>query len=230
MTHFRDLPPVDIFQFIENIPQDQLKGFDSENKLDPATDPIKVTSRLSRATRPSNALVLARKYLNQVPGAISGQGGHAHTFGVACTLVHGFLLYDEEAINLMLEWNVKCQESWTWDDIVKKVRDAFEKPSVEQPGWMFANNNKYILPENMNEGLDEILLMEELPLEKRRPGSIDDPASLAIKFRHQNMTEHGVCRYVYWQSKFYVWNDSYYECLEGDSINKISERLILYNN
>jgi hypothetical protein len=37
-------------------------------------------------------------YLAKVPGAVSGSGGHDQTFRVACALINGFPLGEDEAL------------------------------------------------------------------------------------------------------------------------------------
>lgn len=66
----------------------------------------------------------ARKYLAATPGAISGSGGHGHTFLVASKVVRGFDLSVDDAIALMLEWNGKCSPPWSERDIRRKCEQA----------------------------------------------------------------------------------------------------------
>lgn len=66
----------------------------------------------------------ARSYLQRIPPAISGQGGHNATFKAACVLVLGFGLSEGDAARLMSEWNVGCNPPWSDRDLVRKVREA----------------------------------------------------------------------------------------------------------
>jgi hypothetical protein len=56
---------------------------------------------------PATADVLerARAYMAQVPPAIEGQHGDNATFSVCAHLVIGFMLSDQEALPILLEWN-----------------------------------------------------------------------------------------------------------------------------
>lgn len=63
-------------------------------------------------------------YLDSTPGAIEGQGGDAHTFRVACKLVRGFNLSDDEALTYLLAWNAKCLPPWAMSDLKVKVQSA----------------------------------------------------------------------------------------------------------
>src|SRR5262249_11333857 len=56
----------------------------------------------------------ATLYLAKCDPAISGHGGHNHTFKIACKLVKGFGLSQEQAFDLMWTyWNPACQPPWT---------------------------------------------------------------------------------------------------------------------
>ncbi len=66
----------------------------------------------------------ARGYLAHVEGAISGQGGHARTFRVACVLVHKFGLTIEQAFPLLQLWNQTCEPPWSEKELLHKLQDA----------------------------------------------------------------------------------------------------------
>ncbi len=66
----------------------------------------------------------AEAYFNKVPGAISGQGGHAATFRAASLLVHGFGLSEAESFPLFTKWNQRCQPQWTEAELRHKLADA----------------------------------------------------------------------------------------------------------
>lgn len=66
----------------------------------------------------------ARRYVQRCPPAISGQFGHKTTFKVACALVHGFALSEQEALALLREWNQTCQPPWDEADLQHKVTSA----------------------------------------------------------------------------------------------------------
>lgn len=78
-------------------------------------------------TLPRSRLVSrAAAYLRKVPPAVSGQGGHAHTFMTACRLVRGFSLDVDEAYGVMLEWNRTCEPPWSERDLRRKIDQALE--------------------------------------------------------------------------------------------------------
>jgi RecA-family ATPase len=78
----------------------------------------------------------ARRYLDKIPPAVSGAGGHNQTFRVACVLVHGFDLSTDEARPLMLEYSTRCQPPWTEKDIDHKLRDAQNTPEPKGKGYL----------------------------------------------------------------------------------------------
>ena len=70
------------------------------------------------------ALERARRYLASVPPAIAGQHGDLHTFRVCCRLVRGFALNHDQALDVLSEWNARCQPPWSVDELVDKLRRA----------------------------------------------------------------------------------------------------------
>ncbi len=75
-------------------------------------------------------------YVNACPPAISGQGGHNQTFTVACALVNGFQLSENDAIRLMEVYNQKCQPPWTEKEIAHKVKTALSTPHDKPRGHL----------------------------------------------------------------------------------------------
>jgi RecA-family ATPase len=76
--------------------------------------------------RLSSILDRARKYVDSIPGAISGQGGHDQTFTVACSLVNGFALGEHDALRLLTEYNGRCQPPWSEREIAHKIAEALK--------------------------------------------------------------------------------------------------------
>ena len=93
--------------------------------------PVKEALTWAQSVRPHDpfnvdvpAIERARRYLTSVPPAISGQHGDVHTFRVCCRLVRGFALNDEIALDVLSEWNARCQPPWSADDLLDKLRRA----------------------------------------------------------------------------------------------------------
>jgi len=76
----------------------------------------------------------AAKYLDKIPGAISGSGGHNATFHVACVLVLGFDLTPEQAFPILSAWSAKCKPPWTDKELWHKLNSANEKTDMR--GWL----------------------------------------------------------------------------------------------
>ena len=66
----------------------------------------------------------ARRYLAAVPPAIAGQGGDARTFRVCCRLVRGFALDAAAALDVLREWNVRCQPPCSETEMMAKLEHA----------------------------------------------------------------------------------------------------------
>lgn len=69
----------------------------------------------------------AWKWLEKVPGAVSGQRGHDATFRVACKLTQYFQLNYDQALRLLAIWNGTCEPPWTEQELIHKVEDALKK-------------------------------------------------------------------------------------------------------
>lgn len=76
--------------------------------------------------RPNEPTVVerARAYLARVPGAVSGQNGHARTLLAAEHMVRGFELDDGTAMMLLREWNATCDPPWSERELRHKVQEA----------------------------------------------------------------------------------------------------------
>lgn len=72
----------------------------------------------------------AEKYLATLEPAISGQGGHTHTFNVAQKLVRGFALDEATAFALLSSWNAQCQPPWSPAELRRKLRQAAERGTM----------------------------------------------------------------------------------------------------
>jgi hypothetical protein len=70
----------------------------------------------------------ALRWLQKRDGAVSGRGGHNHTFATACKLALYFGLSRETAIHLMMTaFNPKCEPPWSLKEIEHKVDDALKR-------------------------------------------------------------------------------------------------------
>src|SRR4051794_28682620 len=90
----------------------------------PMPPPRPMRSRLPVVIASRNAVFRARQYVAAVPPAISGQHGDAHTFRVCCRIVRGFALADEEALDVLREWNSRCEPPWSDSELMDKLSRA----------------------------------------------------------------------------------------------------------
>jgi hypothetical protein len=82
----------------------------------PVTTPAAGTAR--------NAVDRARQYIAAIPPAISGQHGDVHTFRVCCRVVRGFALADDEAMDVLRDWNNRCEPPWSERELIDKLSRA----------------------------------------------------------------------------------------------------------
>jgi hypothetical protein len=96
------------------------------------------TSRPTAAPRPDDAVERrAEAYLDAMPPAISGQGGHGRTFAAATALVHGFGLSPDVAFRMLAQgYNPRCVPPWSDRELQHKVDDAMSKPHARPRGWL----------------------------------------------------------------------------------------------
>lgn len=72
-------------------------------------------------------------YLDAMPPAVSGQGGHNATYTAATAMVYGFDLGRDRALALLLaHYNPRCQPPWSEKDLRHKVEDA-DKEQYDHP-------------------------------------------------------------------------------------------------
>lgn len=83
----------------------------------------------------------ARKYLESMPPAISGQRGHDQTFSAACALVHGFGLHDGDAFVLLSEYNQRCVPPWTERELNHKISSAKNSTHAKPRGHLVGDSN-----------------------------------------------------------------------------------------
>jgi Bifunctional DNA primase/polymerase, N-terminal len=81
--------------------------------------------------------IRAIAYLNAMPPAISGGGGHNQTFAAATSLVHGFGLSINAAFQILVDhYNPRCQPEWSEQELRHKVEEAAKRPHNRPFGWL----------------------------------------------------------------------------------------------
>ena len=120
INHKRDLPNLVTVEYLDVKvrygPQDFPRPAEA-----PSWEPLR---RPLGARLEAPAVERARRYLASVPPAIAGQHGDVHTFRVCCRLVRGFALNDDQALDVLAEWNARCQPPWSTDELLDKLRRA----------------------------------------------------------------------------------------------------------
>jgi KaiC/GvpD/RAD55 family RecA-like ATPase len=66
----------------------------------------------------------ASKYVEKMPAAVSGDNGHAKTYHVACVLLKGFELSTAQAMEVLKEYNARCDPPWSDYELQHKIDDA----------------------------------------------------------------------------------------------------------
>jgi len=67
----------------------------------------------------------AASYLERMPPAHAGSGGHSATFNAAAVLSRGFAMSERDALPLFMAWNhTHCQPPWKESELRHKLRSA----------------------------------------------------------------------------------------------------------
>jgi hypothetical protein len=76
-------------------------------------------------------------YLDAMPPAISGGGGHSQTYTAATALVHGFGIEPSEALTILTQhYNPRCVPPWSDKELRHKISQAATKPHDRPFGWL----------------------------------------------------------------------------------------------
>lgn len=70
-----------------------------------------------------DAFVTAQNYIRGTPGAAEGQRNQMG-YVMACRLVRGFNLPDDQALDLLMAWNMKCSPQLTEDELRPLIKHA----------------------------------------------------------------------------------------------------------
>lgn len=87
-----------------------------------------------------NVIERATRYLEKLPPAISGAGGHDATFRAASCLVHGFTLPEAEALAVLRRWNEShCDPPWSEAELSHKIKSALAKAPDKPRGHLLGS-------------------------------------------------------------------------------------------
>lgn len=86
---------------------------------------------------PNDVIDRAVKYLEKIPGAVSGCGGHNLTFAAARAAVYGFDLGAQVGFELLRDhYNLRCVPPWSERDLRHKCEDADRAPFDRPRGYL----------------------------------------------------------------------------------------------
>lgn len=83
-----------------------------------------IPKRASKLVDTSRVVRAAARYVDRMPPAISGAGGHNSTMRVAGVLVQMFGLSDDDAMGLLGAYNERCKPPWTEAELWHKIQSA----------------------------------------------------------------------------------------------------------
>jgi RecA-family ATPase len=90
-----------------------------------------------------------RRYLDAIPSAISGNGGHTQTFSVACALIHGFALPRSDARGFMEEYSRRCDPVWSEREIEHKLTQAETCQTHQKPrGHLLSKSVRHVFKDS----------------------------------------------------------------------------------
>ncbi len=79
----------------------------------------------------------ALAYLEKMPAAVSGSGGHRAAYAAATAMVHGVGLTQGRALQILMDhYNSRCQPPWSEKELLHKVKDAATKAHSRPFGWL----------------------------------------------------------------------------------------------
>ncbi|MCE9545191.1 MAG: DUF5906 domain-containing protein [Planctomycetia bacterium] len=171
----------------------------------------------------------ARKYLANVPPAISGQNGHDETYKTACKVVLGFNLDRSGALTVLGEWNQTCQPPWSDHELEHKVDDALNAEGergylLEAPRVNGVHRLQLSESDSSHNGQSVIDADGLVPLGQQDPSSgrfvfsaqRTLPTALTYIAKHHKHEDGPTLRY--YAGGIYEWDGSRYVPLEDDAV------------
>ncbi len=101
------------------------------------SEPVAAPRPMADAAHNPTRLGRAERYIDRMPEAVSGQGGHGKTYAVAAALVNGFGIDEETAYGIMAQrYNPRCRPEWSERELRHKVSDAASKEHERPRGYL----------------------------------------------------------------------------------------------
>jgi hypothetical protein len=100
--------------------------------------PVKAVVTVAEPRDDAREIVLrAERYLEAMPEAVSGHGGHNATFAAACAMVNGFALDEPTALDLLARlYNPRCKPPWSDRQLAHKVHSAATSSHSQPAGYL----------------------------------------------------------------------------------------------
>jgi hypothetical protein len=73
---------------------------------------------------PKTRMKLARAWLTKQPPAVEGHGGDKHTFHICAAVGMGHNLTEDEAFDVLTDWNTHCVPPWDEPDLRRLIRNG----------------------------------------------------------------------------------------------------------
>jgi hypothetical protein len=140
-------------------------------------------------------------YLAKIPGAVSGQRGHARTFCAARVLVYGFDLGAERGFRLLKDfYNPRCEPEWSDRELWHKVEDADRLAYHEPRGWLLNASRRAGPANEESRGTESARSAHDdlKPIE-----SPDDPHRLARLYLEQHCRHSDGLTWRFWREEWH---------------------------
>ena len=135
----------------------------------------------------------ARAYISSIPGAVQGQHGDEDTYRVACKALRDFALPWDDALNVLREWNQTCNPPWNEEDLIVKLRNAYQYGTAPLGAKLIAGEKSVV---------GDAALRKYQPMEQLT--DVGNAKRFATKFR-------GKVLYCPQTKNWYVWNGKVWE-------------------
>ena len=95
--------------------------------------------------------------MKKVPPAVSGEKGHTATLLACEHITRGFDLGLEDALEVMADWNRRCEPPWSEEELRRKVMEAREKGTAIPMGKHLDRRPRIVVTYDMGKVVDAAL-------------------------------------------------------------------------
>lgn len=130
-------PPVHVAQ-LSSLPQTWI-----ERVLPKREAAVTIQLKPREHVTTGEAIERCRRYLEEMPPAVSGCGGHTATLRAANVIFHGFGLSEPDGWPLLQQYNARCEPPWNEKQLQRKMSEAIYNPPTDRPrGHLLESNNE----------------------------------------------------------------------------------------